>query len=258
MTTPAIGDACAAHADCHAIAFAYCASAASASSAALATGACMSCDDCALHADGIDGACPSTCATRAMTSGIGATGADAFFENYGYWVGVRDGAAVSSGCTASANEATTTTTASTKGRTSSCYKVFTERASDRWCDVSALTRQYPYSACIADATNGYCGVGSSDVCVGKTSFDCCPLRAGVLSGVVIAVVAVLFVVQFFIYRAIYHRKLVRSREFWNNPRIAEAARKACERYPTLKSKTPPPKAEGAVTIEIERAPAANA
>ena len=79
-----------------------------------------------------------------------------------------------------------------------------------------------------------------------------------LSGVVIAVVAVLCVVQFFIYRAIYHRKLVRSREFWNNPRIAEAARKACERYPTLKSKTPPPKAEGAVTIEIERAPAANA
>lgn len=254
-STPAIGSVCASHAECDAIAFAYCASASG--GGAQRAGACMSCDDCALHADGIDGACPSTCATRTMTSGVGATGADEFFEDFGYWVKVRDGAAVSSGCTASANEATTTTTASTKGRTSSCFRVFTKRASDRWCDVGALTRQYPYSACIADGVNDYCGVGSSDVCVGKTSFDCCPLRADVLSGVVIAVVVVLCVVQFFIYRAIYHRKLVRSREFWNNPRIAEAARKACERYPSLKPKAMP-KAENAVTIEIERAPAANA
>jgi hypothetical protein len=80
--------------------------------------------------------------------------------------------------------------------------------------------------------------------------------------VVIAVVAMLCVVQFFIYRAIHRRKLVRSRAFWNDPRLAEAARKACERYPTLKSRTPPPKAaENApreTLVAIERAPAANA
>lgn len=90
-STPAIGSVCASHAECDAIAFAYCASASG--GGAQFAGACMSCDDCALHADGIDGACPSTCATRTMTSGVGATGADEFFEDFGYWVKVRDGAA---------------------------------------------------------------------------------------------------------------------------------------------------------------------
>lgn len=75
--TTTIGSVCASHAECDAIAFAYCAS--TSGGGAQRAGACMSCDDCALHADGIDGACPSTCATRTMTSGVGATGADEFF-----------------------------------------------------------------------------------------------------------------------------------------------------------------------------------
>ena len=223
------GTTCGAHPDCDLHESGeYCASL----SGGAFAGACRSCIECAFHADGIDGACPRTCASRNLTDGIGAASEGEFFEDYAYWVKVRDGEEISSGCTSSAREATKTTTANKKGMTLPCSGPFRKRASDRWCAVDVLTLEFPYARCIADGENDYCGVGSREVCVGER-FDCCPLRAGPIAGLVTAVSLVLLVVQFYIYRAYYRRRLIRKRTFWNDPKLVEAAKRACERFPIL-------------------------
>lgn len=224
-----VGKTCGAHPDCDLRESGeYCASL----SGGAFAGACRTCIECAFHADGIDGACPRTCASRNLTDGVGAASEGEFFDDYGYWVKVRAGEEISSGCTSSAREATKTTTGNKKGTTTSCSGPFRKRASDRWCAVDVLTLKFPYDRCIADGENGYCGVGSREVCIGER-FDCCPLRVGPIAGLVTAVALVLLVVQFYVYRAYYRRRLIRKRTFWNDPRLVEAAERACERFPIL-------------------------
>lgn len=225
----AVGTPCGAHADCDlSESGEYCASI----SGGAFAGSCRPCLECAVHADGVNGLCPRTCATPDLTEGVGAASAEQFFEDYTYWVKVRDGIENSSGCAASAIEATKTTTASKKASTESCAKPFRKQASDRWCAVDELTLRFPYADCIADSENDYCGVGSGTVCVGRQR-DCCPLRAGPVAGLVVVGVVVLLVVQFYIYRAYYRRRLIRKRAFWNDPKLVEAAALACEKYPMI-------------------------
>lgn len=222
---------CSSHAACVALnATTYCASISDGS------GRCRPCAECALFADAIDGACPTGCAGVNGGTGTGAANGDELFNAYAYWRRVRDvgfgSGASAPGCESAAIEATKTTTGAKKGRTS-CAPVFTKKANGAWCDMTTLTSTFPYKSCIASSANGYCGVGEPSVCVRDGYFDCCPTKPGAIAGVSVAVGVVLLVLQYFIYRSCYTRKLIKREDDWKDPRLQEAAEKAAERHPKL-------------------------
>lgn len=222
---------CGAHAAC-ATASEYCASAND------GTGRCRPCDECAVFADAIDGRCPITCATGTNATGAGATNSDEFFNAYVYWARVRDegfssNSTSTAGCVSAATEATKTTSGHKKGRTKGCAAVFTREDANKWCDVSVLTAEHPYMSCIASASNAYCGVRSAKVCIADGYFDCCPTVPGAIAGVSIAVAVVLMVLQYFVYKSCFTRKLIKNASNWQDARIATLASKTMERHPKL-------------------------
>lgn len=172
-------------------------------------GACRPCEECARYGDEISRRCPTSCDEASASANATA---DVFFNDYDYWnsIAEREGGHAPKGCAASAR-ATTTGAVTIRRNGDACAEAYTKRDPDRWCDAAALTRTAPYGGCVATASTNYCGTGVSEFCLGRSYFDCCPIKPVPLAFTVIGGTTFLVLAMFLAVRRVYARKLAKMR-----------------------------------------------
>jgi hypothetical protein len=195
---------------------------------------CGECWECLYFQDAIGGgACPPYCggengdATGEGGGGEGEEEEDVDFKgSYAYWLRASilptvgeesndagvDAVFVSAACKTSATvraeafeKSTIYTSCGAKSR-----RWMLEKNAERWCEVSNLTAALPFDGrCVASAENEYCGASSPSVCAATNLYDCCPVKQGVLAGVVVSGALVFLAVGFFAVKFV-HRKRYQS------------------------------------------------